>query len=58
MSDRTSALVSHVPAVRRNPTDASDPTHPWPKFGPGLRRSGRCRTGRVTSLIYRRPAWH
>jgi hypothetical protein len=33
-------VASALPAVRRIQTDASGPTHSWPKFGPGLRRPG------------------
>jgi hypothetical protein len=37
-SDRTSGPLWHVPAVRRNRTDAFGLNHPWPKFRPNLRQ--------------------
>jgi hypothetical protein len=49
-SDRTDASSVLSPAVRHIQTDVSGPTHPWPKFEPGLRWPGQRARPTVSSL--------
>jgi hypothetical protein len=54
---RTAVWVAPSLAGRCNRTDACSPTHPWPRFGPGLHRAGRGRTTRLSSRLCRWLAW-